>query len=383
VATHAQEPGGRRDYYKVLGVERAADHDEIKRSYRKLALKHHPDRAGDDPKAEDLFKEAAEAYEVLSDPNKRASYDRFGFDGLRGNGHSDVSGMGVNDIFEHFGDIFGDIFGFSSGQPRGGRGRGSRPRRGADLQKELTLTFREAVNGSDQELTLDHPIPCEPCDGSGASPASGRKRCQRCGGAGQVRHSQGFLIVQTTCPDCRGEGSTVEIPCDECSGAGRVSKQRKVKLAVPGGVDEGVQIRVAGEGMPGTFGGPPGDLYVVVRVEPDALFERDGTTIHCGLDIPFHRAALGGEISVPTLDGHHAHTLKPGAQPGDTVRIRGQGAVSLDHGRRGDLVCHLNLNVPQKLTPKQRELIEELARELGDEPGGTRPGFFERLLGED
>ena len=373
----------KRDYYEVLGVERDAAGDAIKRAYRKLAFKYHPDRAGDDPEAEERFKEAAEAYEVLTDAQRRATYDRFGHDGLNQSGFSGFGG--VDDILEHFSDFFGEAFGFGFGGS--GRRRGRRPdgpSRGADLQYQLELELAEAVKGCERELELVHPVSCTICGGSGAQPGSKSSQCETCGGAGRVRHSQGFLVVATTCPTCQGEGVRIDDPCNECDGTGQVQSERTVPVAIPPGVHSGVRLRIGGEGQAGPRGGPPGDLYVLIDVMRHETFERDGLDLHSEVRVPFFLAALGGEIEVETLDGPTTAKVPPGAQPDSTLKLRGAGVPHLQGSRTGDLICHLRVEIPKRLKRRQRELLEEFAQESGWDPGEARkPGFFERLLGDD
>lgn len=373
----------KRDYYEVLGVERGASQDEVKRAYRRMALKHHPDRNEGNPEAEERFKEAAEAYGVLTDAQKRATYDRFGHDGLNQQGFSGFGG--VDDILEHFSDLFGEAFGFSVGGGRRRRGRRpDGPSRGADLQYRLDLDLTDAVHGCERDLELEHPVACTICGGSGAQPGSRPSTCRTCGGAGQVRHSQGFLVVATTCPTCRGQGSEVRDLCTECGGAGQTQTERTVSVAIPAGVDTGVRLRIPGEGQAGPRGGPPGDLYVLMQVNPHRTFQREGLDLHCQVSVPFFVAALGGELEVPTLDGESKVKVPSGTQPGAKLKLKGAGAPHLQGSRMGDQICHVRVEIPKRLKRRQREILEEYARESGWDPGEERkPGFFERLLGEE
>ena len=348
----------KRDYYEVLGVERTATEIEIKRSYRKLALELHPDRNQGDAASEEKFKECSEAYAVLSDSDKRATYDRYGHAGLQGAGQ----GFGdVQDIFSRFSDIFSDFFG--GGSPFGpGARRG--PQRGADLRTVVRLPLKEAAFGAKQEVPLRYPGPCSSCAGSGAE---GGKRaiCPRCKGQGQVAHSRGPFLLQTTCPGCQGMGSIAETPCRACRGTAQVEIERSVKVTFPAGIDDGQTLRVPGQGLPGAQGGPAGHLYVDVQIEPDPRFERDGSDLVHAFKLTFPEAALGTDIEVPSLDGEPVSVKIPaGIQPGETVVVRGKGIPHLNRGGRGDLVVVVQLGVPDKLSRKARKLLEELQIEL-------------------
>jgi molecular chaperone DnaJ len=349
----------KRDYYEVLGLERAASEQDIKRAYRKLALELHPDRNPGDAQAEEKFKEASEAFQVLSDAEKRAAYDRFGHAGVSGQaqGFQDVS-----DIFSQFSDIFSDFFG---GSPfRGAGGRRSGPQRGADLRTVVELSLRDAAFGVKREVSLSHPGPCQTCDGSGE--ASGKRSvCTRCNGAGQVTHARGLLVVQTTCPGCRGVGSVVTDPCKNCHGTGRVELDRTVKVTFPAGIDDGQTLRVPGQGLSGTQGGPAGHLYVDVQLQPDPRFQREGFDLLHPLHVSFPQAALGAELEVPSLEDEPVKVKVPaGVQPGDPVIVRGRGIPRLNQGGRGDLICVVQLGVPKKLSRKAKKLLDELQEEL-------------------
>jgi len=342
----------KRDYYEVLGVSRDADADTIKKAYRRLAMKYHPDRNPDDPSAEEKFKEATEAYEILTDDEKRPAYDRFGHAGVDQNAGG--GGRGFEGSFSDvFGDVFGDIFG------GGGRSRGG-PQRGADLRYSLELDLEQAVRGDKIEIRVPILATCEDCKGSGAKAGTQPSTCTDCGGSGQIRVSQGFFSLQQTCPRCRGQGRIVKDPCRSCSGAGRVEKRKTLSVRIPPGVDTGDRIRLTGEGEAGPGGGPTGDLYVQVEVRPHAIFARDGRDLHCDVPISFADAALGGELEVPTLDGRVKLKVPAGTQTAKLFRLRGKGVVPVRGGGPGDLLCRVVVETPVNLTARQTELLEEL-----------------------
>ena len=359
--------GAKRDYYDVLGVDRSAGKDAIKAAYRKLALKYHPDKKPGDKGAEERFKEAAEAYAVLSDPEKRANYDRFGHAGL---GEQPFSGFDTS-IFGDFADILGNLFGFEGffGTAR----RPSGPQRGSDLRIGLSISFQEMASGVERTITVPREEDCESCKGSGAAAGSAPETCRSCGGRGQVRVAQGFFTMVRTCPQCGGTGKVISNPCSTCRGSGRVERRRQVTLKVPAGVEDGTRLRVIGQGEAGVRGGHPGDLYVVVRVQPHDVLVRDGATLHIEQEVSAFFAALGGEVEVPGLDGNEKVQVPGGSQPGDTVELRGKGLPRLRRSGRGDLIIHLRVTVPKRLTAKQRELIQQL---LADE---ERPGVFRKV----
>ena len=357
------------DYYEVLEVSREVTVIELKKAYRKKALEHHPDRNPDNPEAEDKFKVCAEAYAVLSDPQKRDTYDRFGHAGLGGAG---APGFGdIGDVFSQFQDIFGDLFGGGGGF--GGFGRRRRdpngPARGADIRTDVSLSLREAAFGTSREIDLSHPSPCEACSGTGAKDGE-LESCAMCGGRGQVARAQGAFVMTTTCPTCGGRGARAKTACDECEGDGQVDIERVVKLTIPGGVDAGQSLRLSGRGQDGVRGGPAGDLYVTVYVEPDEDFEREGFDLVYHLSVTYPQAALGAKIETPALeedtDATQTVKISPGTQPGATVVVRGGGVPRL-HGRgRGDLICLVEVEVPQRLSREQKRLLKDLARTFDD-----------------
>jgi molecular chaperone DnaJ len=370
----------KRDYYEVLGVQRAADADEIKKAYRRLAMKYHPDRNPNDPEAETHFKEAKEAYEVLSDGRKRSAYDQFGHAGVEGGG---AGGFGAADAFSDiFGDVFGDIFG------TGRRGR-AQVYRGADLRYELELTLEQAVTGDTVNIDIPSHVTCETCSGSGAAEGSARTTCGTCAGHGQVRVQQGFFSIQQTCPACRGAGTVVETPCGECRGAGVVRKVRTLAVKVPAGVDTGDRIRLSREGEPGRNGGPSGDLYVDIVIEPHPIFSREGQDLSCEVPVSFATAVLGGTIDVPTLDGHVSLKVPAETQSGKVFRLRGKGVRSVRAAGFGDLFCRIQIETPVNLTADQKEKLRAFDEAV--KGGGERhnprartwfdgvKNFFERM----
>ena len=346
----------KKDYYEILGIARDASQDQIKTAYRKQALKYHPDRNPDDKSAEDKFKEAAEAYEVLRDEKKRAIYDQYGHQGLEGSGFSGFGGF--DDIFSSFGDIFEEFFGFSGG----GRRSRSRARRGDDLRYDLTISFMEAAFGTDTEINVEKVEKCGKCDGSGAEPGSSPETCHQCKGSGQTTLTQGFFTVRSTCGTCGGSGRIIKNPCKACGGRGQVIAKKRVAVKIPAGVDNGSRLRLTGEGGAGMNGGPPGDLYVFIHAEPHDFFHRENTDIICQVDITFIQAALGDEINVPTLKGEKKLEIPKGTQPGDIFRFREEGIVSLRGGMKGDQIIRVNVRTPTGLNKKQEELLREFAK---------------------
>jgi molecular chaperone DnaJ len=353
-------PNNKRDYYEVLGVSRNGTEQEIKSAYRKMAMRYHPDKNPGDMKAEEKFKEAAESYSVLSDPGKRAAYDRFGHQGVNG----PVGGFSGFDptIFSDFSDILGDFFGLGDVFGTGAGRRRSSVERGADLRYDLQITFEEAAFGVKTKIRIPRLEMCKECGGSGAQKGTGPTTCPQCQGRGQVRHQQGFLVISRTCGQCRGTGQTINNPCRECRGQGRVRNEKTLEIKIPAGVDAGSRLRISGEGESGAYGGEPGDLYVVVNIKEHDYFERDGADLYCMMPVSFSQAALGGEIHVPTLDGENEKLKIPEAtQGGTTFRIRGKGIPYLNGRGRGDLFVTLRVMTPQKLTREQRRLLEQLA----------------------
>ena len=346
----------KRDYYEVLGVSRDASDGDLKSAYRKLALKYHPDRNPGDKEAEDKFKEAAEAYEVLQDAQKRRIYDQYGHQGLEGSGFSGFGGF--EDIFSNFGDIFEDFFGF--GGKRGGQR--SRVRRGNDLRYDIELGFLEAAFGTEKEITVSKHTTCDTCNGSGCEAGTSPENCPTCGGRGQVTRTQGFFTVSTTCPTCNGQGQHITHPCPDCRGTGTVRESKKVMLRVPAGVDSGSRLRLTGEGEAGSFGGPPGDLYVFIRVEPHEFFQRNDTDVICRIPITFVQAALGDKINVPTLESEKELTIPAGTQPGAIFRFPHEGIPSLRTKRRGDQIIQVDVKTPTHLNKKQEGLLKEFAK---------------------
>jgi molecular chaperone DnaJ len=370
----------KRDYYDVLGVSKSASGDEIKKSYRRLAMKHHPARNKDDTAAEKKFKESKEAYEVLKDTDKRATYDRFGHEGLKG--AAGGGGFGAEGFGDVFGDVFGDIFG-------GGRRGRTQVFRGADLGYELRLDLERAVSGDAVTIEVPTQIACDECDGKGAAKGSEPTKCTTCGGVGQVRMQQGFFSIQQTCPGCKGAGTVISDPCKKCHGRGRIAKTRKLSVKVPAGVDDGDRIRLSGEGEAGRNGGPSGDLYVEIRVNPHKIFEREGGDLSCEVPISIATATLGGEVELPTLDGNVSLKIPAGTQSGKVFRLRNKGVVTVRDHRTGDLFARVAVETPVNLTDDQKSLLQEFDQLLssGGERHSPRAGgwvdtvkrFFERI----
>jgi molecular chaperone DnaJ len=351
----------KRDYYDILGVPRNATEEDIKKAYRKLAMKHHPDRnQGDKAKAsEEKFKEAKEAYEMLTDPQKRAAYDQFGHAGVDPNmgGGRGAGPEGFGGFAEAFGDIFGDIFNGGAGGRRGG---GQQVYRGNDLSYAMEITLEEAARGKDTQIRIPSWDSCETCKGSGAKPGTSPKTCSTCNGGGTVHMRQGFFSIQQTCPHCRGTGKIIPEPCTTCNGAGKIKKQKTLEVKIPAGINEGMRIRSAGNGEPGTNGGPSGDLYIEIRVKQHEIFERDGDDLHCTVPVGLTTVALGGSIEVPTLSGHAEIDLPEGTQHGKTFRLRGKGIKGIRSSYPGDLYAHVAVETPVKITEHQRKLLKEL-----------------------
>jgi molecular chaperone DnaJ len=357
----------KRDFYEVLGVAKNATDEELKKAYRKLAMKYHPDRNPDDKKAEEQFKEVKEAYEMLTDPKKREAYDRFGHAGVDPNmaGAAGAGGFGGGGFADVFGDIFGDIFG---GQQRGGGGRGgNNVYRGADLRYAMEVDLEQAAHGHTTEIRIPSYDPCDVCKGSGAKPGTKPKVCHTCNGQGAVRVQQGFFSIQQTCPTCHGTGKVIPEPCTACAGEGRVKKNKTLEVKIPAGIDDGMRIRSAGNGEPGINGGPGGDLYVEIHIKKHEVFERDGDDLHCQIPIAFTTAALGGTVEVPTLGGRVEIDLPEGTQSGKTFRVRGKGIKGIRSSYPGDLYAHVAIETPVRLTDKQKQLLRELDTTLKDD----------------
>jgi molecular chaperone DnaJ len=375
----------KRDYYETLGVPKNASEEEIKKSYRKLAMKHHPDRnQGDTAKvAEEKFKEAKEAYEMLSDSQKRAAYDQHGFAGVDPNMRGGAGGAeGFGGFAEAFGDIFGDVFG---GRQQGGRGQGGRQvYRGGDLSYAMEVTLEEAAAGKDAQIRIPSWDNCTTCSGSGAKPGTKVVNCTTCHGHGQVQMRQGFFSVQQTCPTCKGNGKLIPEPCSACMGVGKIKTNKTLEVKIPAGIDDNMRIRSTGNGEPGTNGGPPGDLYIEIRLKKHDIFERDGDDLHCSVPISFTTAALGGEIEVPTLAGKAAIDIPDGTQAGKQFRLRGKGIKGVRSSYPGDLYCHISIETPVKLTEHQRKLLKEFDESLkkgGAKHSPTSESWADKLKG--
>jgi molecular chaperone DnaJ len=368
-------PVAKRDYYEVLGIGKGAGDAEIKSAYRKLALQHHPDRNPDDPDAEEKFKEASEAYSVLSDGQKRAAYDRFGHAGLQGGGGSPG---GFNpESFTDFGDILGDFFGFGDLFGGGGRRRGGQ--RGDDVRYDLEIAFEEAVFGMGAEIQAPRLEACDRCGGTGAEPGSSASTCPTCHGRREVLYQQGFLSVRRTCSTCNGQGQVIRNPCTACRGQAYRQVQRKIKVNVPPGVDDGTRLRLASEGQPGVNGGPPGDLYVFLKVREHPYFERRENDLHCTIPINLAQAALGGEIDVPTLGQPFRLKIPEGTANGTQFRLRGKGVAALNGASRGDIYVHIEVRIPARLTREQRKLFDLLRATLPVDNSPVEKGLFDKV----
>ncbi len=365
----------KRDYYEVLGISRSASDTEIKSAYRKLALQYHPDRNPNNPDAEEKFKEASEAYSILCDADKRAAYDRFGHAGV---GAAAGAG-GFNPFASDFSDIFGDIFGEMFGVGPSTGQRRTRAQRGADLRADLTLTFEEAVFGKKTEIRFRKYEQCETCHGSGITPGKTATTCSACQGRGQLRYQQGFFTVARTCHHCSGTGQVISDPCRACQGQGRTLRELTKEINVPAGVEDGTRIRYQDEGEAGINGGPAGDLYVVLSVKNHEFFGREGTNLHCMIPISFPQAALGAELSIPTLEGDHTLKVPAGTQSGDELRLRGKGVPVLQGRGRGDIVVTIVVHTPTKLTKRQKELLDELAGSIHVENRPKARGLFSKV----
>ncbi len=371
----------KRDFYEVLGVAKNASDDDIKKAYRKLAMKYHPDRNQGDAAAETKFKEVKEAYEMLSDNEKRQAYDQFGHAGVDPNmrgGPGGAGGFGGGGFADAFGDIFGDIF----GQARRGGGGGRQVYRGNDLSYAMEITLEEAADGKLSQIRIPSWDSCEPCGGSGAKAGTSAETCSTCHGSGQVQLRQGFFSVQQTCPHCRGAGKIIKDPCTSCHGQGKVRTHKTLEINIPAGIDDGMRIRSSGNGEPGVNGGPPGDLFIEIRLKKHDVFERDGDDLHCEVSIPMTTAALGGEVEVPTLKGSVTIDLPDGTQSGKQFRLRSQGIKGVRSSSAGDLYCHVKVETPVKLTEHQRKLLKELddsLRKGGQKHSPSDKGWTDRI----
>lgn len=367
----------KKDYYELLGISKGASAAEIKKAYRKTAMKYHPDRNPGDQEAEEKFKEVSEAYEILSDENKKAQYDQFGHAAFQNGGGAGPGGFGgfggrsTGDFADMFGDIFGDMFG-------GGRSSGrAGPMPGADLQYRMEITLEEAVAGVSKQISIPRLVTCCDCDGSGAKPGTSKKTCEDCGGQGQVRMQQGFFTVQTTCPTCHGSGDIIESPCSKCHGEGRVQETKSLKVKIPAGIDTGDRVRLAGEGEAGQKGARSGDLYVIVQVKRHDIFEREGSHLHCEVPISFSTAALGGEIEIPTLQGRVKLKIPTETQTGKTLRLRGKGVKPVRGGAQGDLLCHIVVETPVKLSKEQQKMLYEFDQAMKKENSPRSTSWFQ------
>lgn len=363
-----------RDYYDVLGVERSAEQNDIKRAYRKLAMKYHPDRNPDDEKAAESFREVTEAYEVLSDNDKRTRYDQYGHAGVNDQmGGFGAGGFQDSSAFHDFGDLFGNVFGGF-----GGGGSAQQGNHGADLRYNLTISLEEAAAGKEVELDIPKHEQCDTCTGSGARPGTNPVPCSTCGGHGQVQMQQGFFAVRRTCPSCQGSGKKIESPCVSCGGTGRKKVKKNLKVKIPAGVYDGAQVRVGGEGEAGTQGGATGDLFIVVRIKEHSMFERDGADLHCEMPITFPQATLGAEVDAPTLDGKVKIRIPAGTESGRVFRLRGHGVKDVRVRQKGDLFVRVQIAVPKKLTSEQEELLKQFAKATGDEVYPERSSFLDK-----
>ena len=360
----------KHDYYEVLGVQKNASETELKKAYRQKAMQYHPDKNPGNKKSEEKFKEAAEAYEVLKDPEKRNLYDRFGHEGLKGAG---IGFGGFEDVFSSFGDIFEDFFGF------GGRSRShTAAHQGADLRYDLKISFLDAAFGKDMDISTEKKVECSNCNSTGAKPGTTPETCIHCHGAGQISRSQGFFSIRTACPYCHGQGKVIKTPCRDCRGTGTVLKSKKINVKIPAGVDNGTRLRLQEEGEPGKFGGPSGDLYVFLHVEPHEFLKRDGYDIYCKVPISFSQAALGADIKIPTLNSAHKLRIPVGTQSGAVFHLEGAGIQHLKGYGRGDQIISVYLKTPTNLTKKQEELLRELAEISGENVLDKTKGFFQR-----
>ena len=361
------------DYYEVLGVSRSASSGEVKKAYRKLAMQYHPDRNQGDKESEEKFKQATEAYEVLSDSSKRQIYDTYGAEGLKSRGYQ---GPDFEDIFSNFGDIFGDIFGFGRAEHRSKNG----PTRGADLRYDLSISFMEAVHGVSKDLEIERPDTCWTCEGTGLRPGHKAETCATCQGRGQVVRAQGFFRMSTTCPQCHGQGEIIKDPCADCDGVGLVKSKKKVSLKIPAGVDTGAKMRLRGTGEGGRKGGPAGDLYVIIHVEPHEFFMREGDLIYCQYPLHFDQAALGTDLEVPTIHGKKKLKIPKGTQTGERFTLKNEGVQHLRGSGRGDMIVEVKMVTPKKLSKRQKELLQEFGELERKKEKGGEDGLLKKLL---
>ncbi len=378
----------KRDYYEVLGVPKDISAEDLKKAYRKLAIQFHPDKNPGDKASEEKFKEVGEAYDILSDADKRAAYDRYGHAAFAGGMGGGGGGGGFHDPFDIFREVFGGGGGgggaggifeqfFGGGGGGGGRRRSSTgPQRGSDLRYPLDITLEEAASGTVKEIEIERLVPCKTCSGSGSTSGGGKKACRTCGGVGQVISSRGFFQIQQTCPDCDGAGETVADPCKSCRGVGRQKERARIRLNIPAGIEEGTQLRSTGNGDLGQRNGPAGDLYVLIRIKDHDVFQRDGHDLHCEMPLSYATAALGGELQVPTLGAQASVKVPAGTQNGTTFRLRGKGVKVMGHDQHGDLYVHVQIAVPNKLTSEQREKLQEFAKALGENNSPLHESFF-------
>ncbi len=366
-----------RDFYEILGVSKDADQDAIKKAYRKMAMQFHPDKNPGNPEAEEKFKEAAAAYDILSDPEKRNRYDRFGHQAFTGSGGGGQHGFhNVDDIFAQFGDIFGDFFGMGGGTRR--RRDPNQPRKGADLRYVMEIDLENVVKGVEREIEYDCDESCKECNGSGAEKGSSAETCTTCGGQGQVIRAQGFFQMATTCPTCHGQGQMIKHKCKSCRGSGRTSKHRKIRVTIPAGVDSGTRLRVSGEGEGGYRGGPSGDLYVEIQVRDHELFERRDNDLIAELKVSYIKAILGGEIEVDTVTDKESLTVPKGSQVGDLIKLSGHGIPTLRGGRRGDIYYQINIDIPKKIGSEEENLLRKIAEIRNEKASSSGSGFFGR-----
>lgn len=370
----------KRDYYDVLSVGREASPEDIKRAYRKLALQYHPDRNPGDKEAEEKFKEASEAYSVLIDPEKRSTYDRFGFDGLRGEGFSGFGGFNST-IFADFEDILGDFFNFGFGDIFGTRARrrSSQPSRGRDLGLEMEVSLKEAAFGVQKEIKLNRAEHCPECKGTGMKPGTQKSSCPKCQGAGQVRYQQGFFSIARTCASCQGTGQIITTPCENCHGKSKVAEKKELKVNIPPGVDNGIKLRIEGEGEAGDVNAPRGDLFVVIKVKKHKYFQREQNNLLCDLSISFAKAAIGTRIQVPTLEGEEELAVPAGTQAGEVFRLKGHGVPHVNNHRKGDLYVKVNVETPKNLTKKQKDLLREFAETRGEKLDDVEKGILHKV----